>query len=219
MVGQTLICIWVSVVEVPSLGLLLGRDFLDGIEAVLSFARKLLRADHLCGSLIRLRQLMAGHFALQLIPSKWPRPGSEKWGMLGADGVLEVQVDSKEWLNRRLAAVHVVEKPSHEHLITEHAEKMADCNVALAQMKRPPISNNSKSEPASLKGACTDHGRHRRDAPSTLHGQGCAQEPKLAQDGTCSGSCFGLCGDLCCATCRFHTLRLGRSSSGLLKPT
>lgn len=47
MVGDTLFCFWTSVVRVPSLGLLLGRDFLDGIGAVLSFTQRLLRCDHL----------------------------------------------------------------------------------------------------------------------------------------------------------------------------
>ena len=92
MVGKTLVYVWTSVVEVPSLGLLLGRDFLDGIGAVLSFSRRMLRADHLDGALIPLRQLMAGHFALQLLPREWPLPGALKWQKLGADGVLECQV-------------------------------------------------------------------------------------------------------------------------------
>ena len=43
MVGSSLLTVWVSVVvDVPSLGLLLGRDFLDAIGAVLSFSRKML---------------------------------------------------------------------------------------------------------------------------------------------------------------------------------
>ena len=89
MVGNTLVCVWTSVVHVPSLGLLLGRDFSDGVGAVLSFSRRVLRADHLDGALIPLRQLMAGHFALQLLPKEWPLPGALRWRKLGADGVLE----------------------------------------------------------------------------------------------------------------------------------
>ena len=41
-VGSSLLLVWMSVVAVPSLGLLLGRDFLDAVGAVLSFSRKLL---------------------------------------------------------------------------------------------------------------------------------------------------------------------------------
>ena len=59
MVGSSLLTVWVSVVDVPSLGLLLGRDFLDAIGAVLSFSRKMLRADLLDGSLVPLRQIAA----------------------------------------------------------------------------------------------------------------------------------------------------------------
>jgi hypothetical protein len=59
MIGSSLLTVWVSVVDVPSLGLLLGRDFLDAIGAVLSFSRKMLRADLLDGSLVPLRQIAA----------------------------------------------------------------------------------------------------------------------------------------------------------------
>ena len=38
-VGSSLLLVWVSVVAVPSLGLLLGRDFLDAVGAVLSFSQ------------------------------------------------------------------------------------------------------------------------------------------------------------------------------------
>ena len=38
MIGGTLVCIWVSEVPVPSLGLLLGRDFLESVGATMSFA-------------------------------------------------------------------------------------------------------------------------------------------------------------------------------------
>ena len=191
MVGSTLICVWISTVEVGSLGLLLGRDFLDAIGAVLSFSRKMLRADHLCGSLIRLRQLIAGHFALQLIPSTWPRPEVAKWRKLGADGVIEVQVDSKEWLNRRLAAVQVVEKPAHEHLITEHSERMADislsgissasdseCNATLARkMTQRSRSPNSKPLLKPLKTSPTqDDEVQGRKSSSALRKNGAAHD-------------------------------------------
>lgn len=54
-VGKNLVCVWTLVVQVPSLGLLLGRDFLDGIGVVLTLSRRVLRADHLDGALIPLR--------------------------------------------------------------------------------------------------------------------------------------------------------------------
>ena len=178
MVGSTLVCIWTSVVNVPSLGLLLGRDFLDAIGAVLSFSRRILRADHLDGSHIRLRQLMAGHFALQLLPSCWPAPGAQKWRKLGVDGVLECQVSGSEWLKRRLQACRISSKPSHEHLITEHAEKMADISMSgmkvqdsIADMARDsPTSFNSRDTYSSQKASffVRTNGNGTRRMPSKM---------------------------------------------------
>ena len=127
MVGTSLVLIWVSIVPVPSLGLLLGRDFLDSIGAVISFARKMLRADYLDGSLVRLRQLTAGHFALLLAPPRWMLPGALRWRRSGLAGVLECQVTSVDWLSRRLDASNVCQsKNEHEHLVTELSVQAAD---------------------------------------------------------------------------------------------
>ena len=69
---------------------------------------------------------MAGHFTLQLLPKEWPLPGALKWRKLGTDGILECQVENGDWLKCHLAALQVsAEKPSHEHLLTEHSEKLA----------------------------------------------------------------------------------------------
>ena len=51
MVGNNLVAVWGSVVKVPSLSLLLGRGFLDGIGAVVSFTNQKLRPDFLDGKL------------------------------------------------------------------------------------------------------------------------------------------------------------------------
>lgn len=102
MVGNSLVCVWISVVQVPSLGLLLGRDFLDGIGTVLNFSRKLMRAEYLDGQSIQLRQLSAGHFALRLPPAHWPAPGPERWRRVGQDGVVELQCLGKDWIQRKL---------------------------------------------------------------------------------------------------------------------
>ena len=110
MVGSTPLTVWVSVVDVPSLGLL-GRDFLDAIGAVLSFFRKMLRADLLDGSLVPLRQISAGHFALRLAPPTWTLPGALRWRRSGLDGVVEVQVSPEEWLRRKLSAHGIHTKP------------------------------------------------------------------------------------------------------------
>ena len=129
-VGDYLVLTWVSVVEVPSLGLLLGRDFLDSIGAVISFSKRQMRADHLDGKIINLKQLTAGHFAPQLIPQEWPQPLQKRWRRLGKCGILELQLTAQEWLQRKLAAVSVSalssKVSSHEHLITEQGVQAAD---------------------------------------------------------------------------------------------
>ena len=104
-VGEDLILTWVSVVPVGSLGLLLGRAWLDSIGCVLSFAKKVMRADHLSGKHVHLRQLVAGHFALRLIPSIWPEPGRGRWRKVGQDGVVALQISHQEWMNRKLQAL------------------------------------------------------------------------------------------------------------------
>ena len=126
MLGSSLMMVWVSVVDVPSLGLLLGRDFLDAIGAVLSFAKKLLRADLLNTALIKLQQLVAGHFALRLAPPTWTLPGAIRWRRLGQDGVIEVQLSSHDWLRRKLHAHDVFQPRDHEHLVTEQGFRAAD---------------------------------------------------------------------------------------------
>ena len=126
MIDGSLLTVWVSVVQIPTLGLLLGRDFLDAIGAVLSFSRKMLRADLLDGSLVKLKQLMAGHFALPLAPRVWQLPGALRWRRVGQDGVVEVQVSSRDWLRRKLDAHSSLPKSEHEHLVTEQGVKAAD---------------------------------------------------------------------------------------------
>ena len=71
MIGGTLVCIWVSEVPVPSLGLLLGRDFLESVGATMSFASRVIQFEFLDSSVMPLKQLAAGHFMLRLLPSQW----------------------------------------------------------------------------------------------------------------------------------------------------
>ena len=156
MVGNDLVLTWVSVVPVPSLGLLLGRDWLDGVGCVLSFSKKVMRADHLSGRLIHLQQLLAGHFALQLVPFEWPSPGRHRWKKFGQDGVLELQLSPQEWLSRKLDAESSVPR-CHEHLLTEQSLKAADVSFSglkpsrtdhpdlLAQKMRSAIVNKCTS--------------------------------------------------------------------------
>ena len=143
MLGKDLILIWVSVVQVGSLGLLLGRDWLDSIGCVLSFAKKIMRADHLSGNHIKLHQLTAGHFAFRLIPSCWPTPGPGRWRRVGQDGIVALQISHHEWLSRKLQAVHSFPKftsTKHEHLLSEHSMHAADLSLIGLPVERvdPP---------------------------------------------------------------------------------
>ena len=121
-VGSSCVLVWTSVVEVESLGLLLGRDFLEAIGGVISFTRRALRADHLDASRIPLRQLSAGHFFLDIFPETWST-SARPWRREGQDGILEVQLSSFEWSLRRAAAVKgpPVNGREHEQLAVEQA--------------------------------------------------------------------------------------------------
>ena len=142
-VGPDLVLTWVSIIPVGSLGLLLGRDWLDGIGCVLSFAKKIMRADHLSGHHIPLKQLSAGHFALRLIPSEWPSPGKMRWRRVGQDGVVALQISHHDWLQRKLMAVKTFQTSnessnSHEHLLSEHS-------VCVAKLVGLSVENVSSS--------------------------------------------------------------------------
>ena len=182
MLGGSLLTFWVSVVDVPSLGLLLGRDFLDAIGAVLSFSRKMLRADLLDGSLVKLKQLMAGHFALPLAPPTWSTPGALRWKRLGQDGVVEIQVTSQDWLKRKLDAHAIPDARVHEHLVTEQGLRTADLSYsglavassmstasqplahAAQEMSRPQVATSSTTSPtrSSLGVRALLHGSSRQ---------------------------------------------------------
>ena len=114
LVGQSCVLVWTSVVEVESLGLLLGRDFLEAVGGVISFTRRALRADHLDGSRIPLRQLSAGHFFLDVFPRTWSST-TRPWRREGQDGLLDVQLSGAEWSLRRAAAVKGVPMKGREH--------------------------------------------------------------------------------------------------------
>jgi hypothetical protein len=132
--GDQLFVFWTSVVDVPSLGLLFGRDYLDGIRAVLNFNRRLLRCDRLGTGHIPLRQLAAGHFLLEIIPRAWIRPGSQRWRKFGQDGVVELQLSFGGWLKQKFGHASQGFPKEHEHLVTESSVCAADlANSGLCQ--------------------------------------------------------------------------------------
>ena len=98
LIDGTLVCFWTSLVPVPSLGLLLGRDFLDALGTVMHFSQRKVRFELIGPRQLPLRQLAAGHFMLPLQPSSgvWPRPDAQcKWRKLGSDGI-----ESCSWISR-----------------------------------------------------------------------------------------------------------------------
>ena len=110
-IGTDLVLTWVSIIPVGSLGLRLGRDWLDGVGCALSFSKKIMLADH---KHIPLHQLAAGHFALRLIPPGWPRPRRR----VGLDEVVASQISHHDWLHWKLLAVQSV---NHDYLLSEHS--------------------------------------------------------------------------------------------------
>ena len=174
MVGATLVLVWISVVNVSSLGLLLGRDFLDSVGAVLSFAKKKLRADVLDGGLISLKQLAAGHFALPLLLHHWPMPGPLRWRRIGQDGIVEVQSSLKSWMKQKFQftgfgnEVLKGQKP-HEHLVTEGGASAARHAAAQVIMLSSQLDNSSSTPPSSspTSRSITSHGSHAKAPESS----------------------------------------------------
>ena len=80
--------VWVSVVLCDSLGLLLGKDFLGAIGAKLDFEKSTLDSQTMGISQLALQELRAGHFRLDVLPSRWPTSGS--WHRCGLAGAVEL---------------------------------------------------------------------------------------------------------------------------------
>ena len=97
-VAGEVVLLWVYSVEVPSLGLLIGRDVLDAVGAgLLDFSERTLTCRIFESRSIPLSQLAAGHLALRLLPEvAWPAEGREKWRRLGPDGVIEIAASLPE---------------------------------------------------------------------------------------------------------------------------
>ncbi|CAK9110913.1 unnamed protein product [Durusdinium trenchii] len=120
--GRVLL-VWVSEVPVASLGLLLGRDFLDAVGAILDFSKRTLQCVNLfadSGRTLELRQMAAGHFMLELLPDSWPRLGPGRWRRIGLDGIVELQLTPRSWLDRKIAEGSICfGEITHEHLLLE----------------------------------------------------------------------------------------------------
>ena len=105
--NDVLFLFWVSIVPVASLGLLLGRDCLEAIGAVIDFEAKSLQCRRLFDGAVKLAQMKAGHFMVPFLPDE----GSSSWGELtkgrfrkiGLDGVVELAMPNRQWLAHLLS--------------------------------------------------------------------------------------------------------------------
>ena len=161
-IGGVVLCFWTSVVQVPSLGLLLGRDFLEAVGGVMSFTRKVLTCDLLDGHPIRLSQLAAGHYSVGLIPERWPGLDTQRWRRLGLDGIVEVQMSPTRWLKKRFSSApsfsQVVD--GHDHFLTESSVRVGHlvCSVLAdrsslvqARMTRPSVRSPSRTTSSTTR--------------------------------------------------------------------
>ena len=207
---MVVILFWTSVVDVPSLGLLLGRDFLTGVGGVLSFTQRLLRCDHLGSALVPLRQMAAGHFLLELIPACWPRPACGRWRRVGLDGVLELQLSAHEWIQRKLGGYSFFKPHTSEHFLTGHGVLAASVEHSGLSSKPEAGSDLHTLAREIMKGANSLVSTTTTTSPSTRstssfrqHGDGkrlqeCGQDSQFAPCGTCREFGYGSCNGLVC---------------------
>ena len=142
-VGGRLVCFWTSLVQVPSLGLLLGLDFLEAVGTYLSFLRRELRCETLSTTSIPLKQLMAGHYLLPLLPSSWPGLGTQRWRRFGQDGIVELQMDSRDWVQHCFRGRKGLKVAGHDHMLTEHSMQIANlvCTVMSSPVDSPAVQD------------------------------------------------------------------------------
>ena len=131
-IGGQLVCVWVSTVPVPSLGLLLGRDVLDGLGGVLDFSERTLMCRVLGQAPTALVQLAAGHLAVSLIPEQWPGLTKDRWRRLGPDGVLEMPINCRAWaahlMKGRSTSAGLCNEPG------QHSHNLTGASLTLGQM-------------------------------------------------------------------------------------
>ena len=159
-IGGRLFCFWCSVVPVPSLGLLLGRDFLESIGADLSFSRRELCCERLGAEKIQLKQLAAGHYLLPLIPAAWPGVGSQRWRRIGQDGIIELQMSTPDWLNYCFKGQRSLRAAKHDHLLTEHSVQVG--NLVCTVMSSPVVPG-----PSAQATSMSSLAEHRTPTPSS----------------------------------------------------
>ena len=122
MIGQTLICIWISMVPIGTLGCLIGRDFMEAVGAIIDFTKRTLTCSLFPSGILKLGQMMAGHFMLEMVPvnGEWGAQTRSKWRRVGQDGIVDIQMERKSWAHYKMH-MFVKHRPEHEHQLTEQA--------------------------------------------------------------------------------------------------
>ncbi|CAE7237175.1 unnamed protein product [Symbiodinium microadriaticum] len=169
MIANELVCLWVSAVPVDSLGLLLGRDVLDGLQGVLDFGRRTLWCRLFGAYHAPLERLNAGHLALRLIPRSWPADcGKVRFRKVGPDGVLECCLDCREWTKQLLSARHVPTADELDH--EDHSHNLTEASLALGKLAFH-FGRDPSSMPVALAQSMTFEHCEARDHAALVGGR------------------------------------------------
>ena len=131
LLDQKIFLFWVSVVDVRTLGLLLGRDLMEALGIRLDFERKLLDCRRLGVHDFSLEQMRAGHFMLPLLPhdvtNGWGEEPRFRFKRLGLDGVVELALTHRVWLSNMLQtpSLRVNRGAASEFHVTESSLRSA----------------------------------------------------------------------------------------------
>ncbi len=170
-IDGTLICFWTSLVAVPSLGLLLGRDFMDALGTVMHFSKRVVRFEMVGPQQLPLRQLAAGHFMLPLQPAdlRWPSAKPQmRWRKLGVDGVVELQLGIKTWWHGKMTCKKSDVSKVNEHMLTESSVSAGHAVCAVMSSSSVLLDRDPSMKPqASVSGGSPTTSSSRTSTPSS----------------------------------------------------
>lgn len=107
---------------IGTLGCLTGR-FFEAVGSILGFTRRTMTCSLFPSGILRLRQMVAGHFMLDMLPARRDARGAPpqtQWRRVGQDAVVELPMDSKSW-ERHKMRVGACKHSDHEHHLTEQS--------------------------------------------------------------------------------------------------
>ena len=151
-IENSVVMVWLSVVQCGSLGCLLGKDWLEALGAVLDFSGKRMQLKYLFPDRwIRLSKMRVGHFALNLLPvslSAWPKLSALPWVTTGKSGICEVQCEGRMQLKlQRLK--HELSVPSHADVV-QHFIPEPLCPEELGPREDAGVPQRSKCSSAAM---------------------------------------------------------------------